>query len=169
MHITTERLVIRTPHKQDINAFLEIRNSEGFLMFNPMSEVDMEKGLAELEEQIQDQSLLGIYYSGSMIGIISIYPDNLRYHIDSKNISYALHPKFEGKGYMTEALRSVIDYLFNETSCEVIVARVFACNTKSKRLIEQLGFKLEGYIHKAVRGNNDIVHDDYLFALIKQV
>lgn len=68
---------------------------------------------------------------------------------------------------MTEALCSMIDYLFNHMQCEIIVARVFVCNSKSKRLIEQLGFQQEGFIHRAVRGNGDVVHDDYIFALMK--
>lgn len=167
MLIHTERLVLKTPSHMDIKAFMEIRNSEGYLRFNPMPEVDEEKGLHELKEQIADGSLTGIFYSDELIGTISVHPDHLRYRINSVTISYALNPKHEGKGYMTEALRSMVDYLFDHMQCEAIVARVFACNSKSKRLIEQLGFRQEGFIHRAIRGNGNVVHDDYIFALMK--
>ncbi|WJP97840.1 GNAT family N-acetyltransferase [Macrococcus bovicus] len=167
MLIHTERLVLKTPSHTDIKAFMEIRNSEGYLCFNPMPKVDEETDLHELKEQITDGSLTDIFYSDELIGMISLHPDNLRYRINSMNISYALHPEHEGKGYMTEALCSMIDYLFNHMQCEIIVARVFVCNSKSKRLIEQLGFQQEGFIHRAVRGNGDVVHDDYIFALMK--
>ena len=67
---------------------------------------------------------------------------------------------------MYESLKIVIDKLF-EQGIEVISARVFEDNFASKKLLEKLGFELEGCLKKAVKDKHGIVHNDMLFALFK--
>lgn len=168
MHIETERLYIKTPELKQIDDFLEIRNSEGFLKYNPMPPVNRLDAFEELRHQIEERIILGIYVESKMIGTINSGPDMFRYGIKSASLSYALNPAYEGKGYMTEALKAVLDHMFTRESFEAVSARVFACNDKSRKLVERLGFVQEGYIHQAVRGNDGIIHDDYIYSLLKE-
>lgn len=167
MHLDTERLHIKTPEVKQIDDYLEIRNSEGFLKYNPMPRVNRFDAFEELKHQIEARIILGIYLESKMIGTINIGPDMFRYGVKSACLSYALNPSYEGRGYMTEALKAVIHKMFAEESFEALSARVFRCNDQSRKLIERLGFVQEGYIHQAVRGNDGIIHDDYIYSLLK--
>jgi RimJ/RimL family protein N-acetyltransferase len=47
-------------------------------------------------------------------------------------------------GYMTEAVKMVIDYVFTKTDCEVLEVGHHSDNFKSKRVIEKCGFIYDG-------------------------
>lgn len=168
MHIETERLYIKTPELKQIDDYLIIRNSEGFLKYNPMPPVNRLDAFEELRHQIEQEMILGIFLESQMIGTINTGPDMFRYGIESASLSYALNPAYEGKGYMTEALKAVIHHMFTHEEYVSLSARIFACNNQSRRLIERLGFIQEGYIHQAVKGNDGIIHDDYIYSLLKE-
>jgi len=62
-------------------------------------------------------------------------------------MGYELHPDYWQKGFMTEALRAVIDYSYGDQvllPVHRIEALVMPGNTGSVRLLEKLGFKNEG-------------------------
>jgi ribosomal-protein-alanine N-acetyltransferase len=56
-----------------------------------------------------------------------------------------LHPSYQGKGIMKEALTEVISYGFNVMKLHSIAAQVSPKNEPSVRLLEASGFKREGY------------------------
>jgi ribosomal-protein-alanine N-acetyltransferase len=62
---------------------------------------------------------------------------------DSKiaEVGYDLNPDFQGKGIMSEALRSVVDYGLSELKFEKIEAFTHKKNESSKKLLETNGFK----------------------------
>jgi len=53
---------------------------------------------------------------------------------------YALHPDFQGKGVMKEALLKVIEYGFNQLNLQSIKAFTHPENKKSIKLLEKLHF-----------------------------
>lgn len=52
--------------------------------------------------------------------------------------------RFEGKGYMSEAIRAVIRYAFEERKLHRIMANYMPGNERSARLLERLNFEREG-------------------------
>jgi len=56
-------------------------------------------------------------------------------------IGYGLDPAYQGKGYMSEAIRALIDWAFTHPFCKVITATEVE-NPASKRLLERLGAQL---------------------------
>jgi len=67
----------------------------------------------------------------------------LRYIDGSKDIEiiYLLDPKFWGKGLATEAGSVAVRYAFNSLEVNKLTARVRTNNSKSKSVIDKLGFK----------------------------
>ena len=56
-------------------------------------------------------------------------------------IGYGIDPAYQGKGYMSEAIRALIDWAFTHPFCKVITATEVE-NPASKRLLERLGAQL---------------------------
>jgi len=69
-------------------------------------------------------------------------------------IGYEIIPAERGKGYGTEAVKLMVDYLFLSKPIERIQAITDTRNTPSQRILEKTGFKKEGTIRKSgyVRG-----------------
>ena len=82
-------------------------------------------------------------------------------------MSYWLAEPYTHKGYMSEALRTMIEFLLHETDYRIISCRVFAENEASIKLLQKLGFTQEGYLKQAVKDLNGITHDDILFGYFK--
>lgn len=60
-------------------------------------------------------------------------------------LGYALAEAEQGKGYMTEALREAIRYMFEEQNLHRIMANFMPTNQRSNNVLRRLGFAIEGY------------------------
>lgn len=60
------------------------------------------------------------------------------------NLGYDLQSAFWNKGYMSEAIKAVLDFGFNNLNVNRIEAEVMSGNQQSERLLCKLGFKDEG-------------------------
>merc|ERR1712000_215870 len=58
-------------------------------------------------------------------------------------LGYFLGKPFWGKGYMTESLRALIPYAFNEKGVHRLEASTFANNIGSCKVLKKAGFRLE--------------------------
>lgn len=79
--------------------------------------------------------------NNELIGMIDVV------HYDENNnpvIGYVIGKKYWGNGYMSEALKGVVDYLFNSVGFSLIKAEVEKENIKSQRVLEKNGFILKG-------------------------
>ena len=72
--------------------------------------------------------------TGTVIGSIAVV--KLEEAIESAEIGYCLGRKFWGRGIMPEALRAVMDYLFNTVGLNRISAGHDVNNPKSGRVME---------------------------------
>jgi len=77
-----------------------------------------------------------------------------------------LNQRYQGKGYATEALKSIINYLFDELGKRRIVVSIDARNQSSIRLIERLGFHKKGLIKESSEQNSEWT-DDLVYAMLK--
>lgn len=74
------------------------------------------------------------------IGAISLW----QFSEDKKTaeVGYDLHPKYQGKGYMSEALRAVLEFGFKSLDLNTIKAYTHIDNVPSKTLLEHHAFVL---------------------------
>ena len=59
-------------------------------------------------------------------------------------MGYALAETAQGQGFMAEACRAGIDYIFNEVRLHRIMANYMPANARSAAVLERLGFTVEG-------------------------
>ena len=96
----------------------------------------------------------GIYKSNKLIGKIRI--SNIVMGV-FKNafIGYSLDEKQQGKGYMKEAVKLVVEYAFEELELHRIEATTLIDNEKSQRVLRNCGFKELGISEKYLYINGE--------------
>ena len=77
-----------------------------------------------------------------------------------------LDKNYQGKGYATEALKKMINYLFNDLEKRRIVTSIDPRNIKSIGLVERLGFRKEAHFRESLLINGEWV-DDLVYAMLK--
>lgn len=82
-------------------------------------------------------------------------------------IGYDLRLSHWGRGIMSEALRAVIQYGFEEMELNRIEATTRADNTRSVNMLSRLGFQKEGLLRETVYWEGTF-YDQILFSLLKR-
>ena len=100
--------------------------------------------------------LWGIFRKGdgSFLGQINYVarPDNNFIGTTHRaEIGYDLTPHYWGNGYISEAVRSVIEFIFNSTEINRIEAIVHTENSRSLNALTRLGFHREGILREYVQ------------------
>jgi ribosomal-protein-serine acetyltransferase len=97
----------------------------------------------------------GIFYKGALAGVVGFH------NIDSINrstmIGYWLGSKYQGKGLMTGACKSMINYAFSDLNINRVEIRCATDNKKSRAIPEKLGFKNEGNLREAALLNGQYI------------
>lgn len=75
--------------------------------------------------------------------------------------------KYKGKGYGTEAMRLLIDFIFNQISVERIELRVFDFNERAIKSYKKNGFVEEGRLRRAIYRNGQF-HDELIMSILKE-
>jgi [ribosomal protein S5]-alanine N-acetyltransferase len=81
-------------------------------------------------------------------------------------LGYCLDASAWGKGYMSEALRELIDYGFTHLRLNRIEAELDPRNAASKKILERLGFRHEGLLRKRWIVNGKI-SDGAIYGLLR--
>lgn len=103
--------------------------------------------------------------NGQLIGSIGIIPDPKRDNSDARMLGYWLDESQWGKGYMTEAVRTVLDYGFRELELSLITATCYPHNKRSQQVLERSGFIYEGILHQAELTYNGNICDHLCYYL----
>lgn len=82
------------------------------------------------------------------------------------NIGYDLQTAFWNKGFVTEALKAVIEFGFEELDINRIEAEVMQGNLSSERLLAKAGFTKEGILRQWMDWNNRH-YDMTMFSLLQ--
>lgn len=149
--LSSLRLYLRETTKEDIEETFFLRSDLQVNKFIERSEESSTKSLADAgvfidkisKEYIQNQSVswsICLVGSSKMIGSICLW----NYSPDMKiaEIGYALHPRFQGKGIMSESLQLVVNYGFDQLNFDQIEAYTHINNTASKLLLLKNKFLL---------------------------
>ena len=148
--IITERLFLRAFKQGDINDFFEYASVKGVgEMAGWQHHENIQKSNEILNLFIEEDKTFAICLkeSGKVIGSLGVekygMEDKLTefFSYKGREIGYVLSKEYWGKGLMTEAVKAVIDYLFNEQNLDFLTCGYYDFNTRSKRVQEKCGFK----------------------------
>lgn len=85
---------------------------------------------------------------------------------DSAEVGFLFAPEAQGKGYAYESLQAICDYAFSDGAIRRLSATVTAGNLPSRRLLEKIGFVLEGELRESYWLRN-AWRNDWLFGLLR--
>ncbi len=82
-------------------------------------------------------------------------------------IGYWVRKRFEGQGYITEAVAGITRFAFETLNAERIEIRMDDRNHRSWRVAERLNFKLEGILRNDARDTNGALRDTRIYSMIR--
>jgi RimJ/RimL family protein N-acetyltransferase len=166
--LSTERLVLRPWQGGDIEAPLGWAADERFSRFlalpHPYLREHAEEFLAaRLSADWATAPAFAITLSGRVIGDINarVEPGHAR-----AEIGYGISPGCWGHGYVSEAARAMVSWLFEAYGLEKVIARADAENAASWRVMEKLGMEREALhrSHRVLRGER---RDEVVYAVLR--
>lgn len=82
-------------------------------------------------------------------------------------IGYSIAPSERSKGYCTEAIKIMVDYMFLSEQIVRIQAQTDVRNIASQKALDKAGFKKEGIVRKLIfiRGK---WRDEYLYSILRE-
>ena len=145
--LTTERLVLRPWRETDLEDLYEYARVDGVgQMAGWLPHENPAESRAVLQMFMNGKKTFAVEYAGKVVGSLGIeiyredhYPQLAQ--LRGREIGYALAKDCWGKGLMTEAVRAVINYLFEQIDLDFLVVSHFAHNDRSRRVIEKCGFR----------------------------
>jgi len=103
--------------------------------------------------------------TGEIIGSISVVHEEES--TKSLEIGYCIGKAYWHKGYMSEALRAVIAFLFDEVGALRLIARHDPENPRSGRVMKACGMQYEGTLRKSILSNRGITDACY-YSILKE-
>lgn len=176
--IQTERLNLRILEPIDAELALDysIRNKDFLQKWEPLHE-DVFYTLEHQRELIQKDQEIYENRSGIRLWMFRKEDGNTRTigNLAFNNIvwgvflscflGYKSDKQYASKGYMTEALKASIAYMFEEYGLHRIEANVRPSNKASLRVTQKLGFYEEGYAYKYLKING--VWEDHIHMVLR--
>jgi RimJ/RimL family protein N-acetyltransferase len=172
-HIETARLVLRKPVVADTPLIYEAYANDAevtrYLMWRPHRTVtDGEEPaahrLAAWEAGEYFCWVIVLRDGGELMGMISIRPNAWRV-----DLGYVLGRRWWGRGFMTEAARTVVDYALSEREVFRVWAVCDVDNLASARVLEKAGMRREGILRRWASHPNvsDEPRDCFCYARVK--
>ncbi len=152
--LTTDRLRIRWLEASDVPSLFEIFSDADVTRYWSSPRLVDESGARDLLDEIHGlfrahtlyQWGIALGSEGRVIGTCTLAA------IDKRNrraeLGFALQRTQWKNGYVTEALRKLLDFAFDELRLHRIEADVDPRNHASIRVVERLGFQREGYLRQ---------------------
>lgn len=159
--LETERLLLKTLDEENAKIVLDflLNNKEIFKPSEPLREneyytLDYQEKFLKTNIESQDKLLLWLLKKDDekLIGAIS-FSNIIFGAFHSCFLSYKLDQEYQNKGYMLEALKTSIDYVFNKLKLHRIEANIMPENINSINLVKKLGFYNEGIARKYLKIN----------------
>ena len=145
--LTTDRLTLRPWRESDLNDFYEYASVDGvgqMAGWNPHRNIEETRMI--LESFIQHKKTFVLEHNGKAIGSLGIekykecdYPELDA--LQGREIGYVLSKAYWGHGLMPEAVKAVLNWLFDCENLDFVIVGHFEWNSRSRRVIEKCGFR----------------------------
>lgn len=117
----------------------------------PYTEKDYQCFIEVFEKQNNDEDLANVDFiidiDGNAVGAIGLMGKNKKEAQHRTEIGYWLSEKYWNRGIVSEAVKLICDFAFNDLGKLKITISALEDNTGSRKIAEKNGFKLE-YIKK---------------------
>jgi len=162
---------LRALEPTDLEFLFQTENDESFWEVSntqkPFSKFLLQQYLENAQQDIYEAKQLRLMIaendSNTSVGMIDVF--NFEPKHKRAGIGILINSEFEGKGYATEALQLLVNYMFMHLDLHQVYANITDDNLKSISLFEKQGFKKIG-IKKDWIYSNGIYKNELLYQLI---
>ncbi|MGI8786260.1 MAG: GNAT family N-acetyltransferase [Pyrinomonadaceae bacterium] len=166
--LKTERLILRQIEADDAAVVFDLRTNKTVNKFllrtSPETIENVLRTIEKLNQGISAGNniywVLNLENDRKVIGTICLW--NLDAEKSVGEIGYEIHPDFQGKGLMREAVKRVLKYGFEEMKLEKIEAWTNTANSASIRLLERNNFvrnlEAETAIDREKEGEDTVIY-----------
>ncbi|MEN1969216.1 GNAT family protein [Lentibacillus sp. N15] len=167
-----KNVTLKQMSSADLERFAEIENEKGSLLF-ANDDIPFPNTLADHTSFFEGISgkkkefIFGIYDNNSkqLIGSCGVFAINWQNSTCSVGIS--LGEQWQGKGLGTDAMQTLISFIFNYININKIKLQVFSFNKAAIRSYEKCGFTKEGILRNEIF-RFGAYHDTYLFGILRE-
>lgn len=147
--LTTDHLILRRLTMDDAEAIAILRSNKKVNEFidrkSNTNNEEAKQFIDKIEKAVANNE--SVYWAISLktinplIGTICLW--NISHKNNSAEIGYELHPDFQGKGFMQEAIAAVIQWGFEKMNLTTIIGLVKPQNKKSIRVLINNHFRID--------------------------
>jgi RimJ/RimL family protein N-acetyltransferase len=148
--LTTERLLLRQRHDDDVPAILRMDLDPEVMRFLDGPRTDTTAHETEIRARIRKDFGPGLGYwsvfprdrPGEFLGYVSLHP--MPDYADDVELGYRFCRPAWGQGFATEAAVACLDHAFETVALAEVLAVIDPDNLRSLRVIDRLRFRAAG-------------------------
>jgi len=169
--LESERLRLRAYRKGDTDAIFSLYSDPRVMRYwsfppwteRSQAEAYLKRALGEMAEGRVLPWALATRADDRLVGTVTLFAlDAVQGRAE---VGYSLDPKLQGQGLASEALRLALAHAFDVLRLRRVEADVDPRNVPSCRLLERLGFRLEGLLRARWRVAGEIC-DSAMYGLL---
>lgn len=175
-NIESERIILRKFKEADAEAFLKYRTDPRVVLYQGegWESYTFDKAVQFIKEQMYfEPGIADTWFqiaieskdTGKLIGDCAIH--TLPQDANQAEIGFTLDPEHQNKGFATEAVSCLLEYIFNGLDMHRVIAVADVRNINSVKLLERVGMRREGHFIKNAWYRGEYT-DEYLYALLKE-
>ena len=174
LEINTDRLFLRTMNLNDAEAIFAYRSDA----FENRYQGWIPKKIEDVYDFINNRITTEVNVANTWHQMVVINRENKKligdigiHFMDEEKkqveLGFTLDKKYQGKGFATESVKQVIEYLFNTLNKHRIIGSIDPRNSSSIKLVERLGFRKEAHFRKSIFIDGEWV-DDLIYAMLSE-
>lgn len=169
----SERLIYREINESDVEQVFQLRSNPENMKFIPRPLLKNHQDSLEHIKMIKEKTtnneginwVVCLKDDPKMIGLVGHYiikPEHYR-----SEIGYMILPEYHNKGYVTEAVKTMIDYGFNVLNLNSIEAVIDPLNMASERVLQKNRFVKEAHLKENIWFEGTFL-DSVIYSLLKR-
>jgi len=173
----TERLIIREPQIYDWEFWFKIKTDESVMYYmDDLTLFSKEEAMTDLKRAIEDIKnpqrktyffVIALKETGEAIGSAGYTVEQFLPVGKIVHLGYFMFTDYHSKGYMTEAVKRVIQFAFEENDVYRINTGCLAENIASERVMMKCGMTKESY-RKAFTWHDGKMKDRLTYGMLKE-
>ena len=174
----TERLILRRYQAGDGAWYYQVgqrnrqhlqRFESGNVILTIQNEEDGEKVIKELaaDWDARHSFFLGAFEKSTGQFAAQIYIGPVNWLLPEFEIGYFADKDHEGRGYVTEAVRASLAFIFHHLKAHRVCLHCSDLNERSWRVAERCGFVREGYLRETQQQPDGTFSGEFSYGLLK--
>jgi RimJ/RimL family protein N-acetyltransferase len=174
----SQRLVLRPYHAGDGPLIYAVgqKNRQHLQRYEADNAILSAKTVPEAEALVRELAadwtarrcfFIGAFDKLSAEFVAQVYIGVVNWDTPEFEVGFFVDQDHEGQGYVTEAVRAALDFVFEHLLAQRVSLRCDTTNTRSQRVAERCGFTREGLLRQVRRQPDGSFSDAYIYGLLR--